>query len=73
MSPEPVENLELRAIEQRNVLHHTTAELKAKITATREQFDVSRNVRRHFLGVASAVTAIGLLAGYGIGGMFTRR
>lgn len=73
MAIEQVENLELRAVEQRNVLHHTTAELKAKISATRDQFDVSRNLRRHFVGIAGAVTAIGLLAGYGIGGMFTRR
>ncbi|HZQ96473.1 MAG TPA: hypothetical protein VFA67_15800 [Candidatus Sulfotelmatobacter sp.] len=73
MSPEPVENLELRAIHQRQRLHQTTAELKGKITATRRQFDPSRNLHQHFLPVAIAVGAIGVLAGYGIGGMFTRR
>ena len=39
MSAEPVENLELRAVEQRNRLHQTTSELKGKISETREQLD----------------------------------
>jgi hypothetical protein len=73
MSTQPVENLELRAIEQRNHLHETTAELKRKIEATREKFDPSRNVRQHFLGVAVAAAAIGLISGYGLGGALTRR
>jgi hypothetical protein len=73
MSPQAVEDLELRAIEQRNRLHHTTAELKWKITATREQLDPAKNVREHFIAVAAGVSAVALLVGYGIAGMFTRR
>lgn len=73
MSTQPVENLELRAIEQRNHLHQTTVELKRKITATREQFDIRRNVRQHFLGASIAAAAIGLISGYGLGGVLTRR
>jgi hypothetical protein len=73
MSPQAVEDLELRAIEQRNRLHHTTAELKGKITATREQLDPAKNVREHFIAVAAGVSAVALLVGYGIAGMFTRR
>lgn len=72
MSPEPVENLELRAVEQRNRLHQTTSELKGKIAETREQLDPARNVREHFTAIALAAGAIALLAGYGIAGMFTR-
>jgi hypothetical protein len=67
MSAQPVENLQLRAIEQRNNLHQTTVELKRKISATREQFDIKRNVRDHFAGIAAVVTAVALLSGYGIG------
>lgn len=73
MSAEPVENLELRAVEQRNRLHQTTSELKEKIAETREQLDPMRNVREHFAGVAAAASALALLVGYGVAGMFTRR
>lgn len=73
MSPEAVEKLELRAIEQRSRLHETTAELKEKISETREQLDPAMNLRKHFFGLAGAVSAIALWAGYGIAGMFTRR
>lgn len=71
MSSQPVENLHLRAIEQRNQLHRTTSELKAKISETREQFDLSHNIRRHLAGAAAILAAIGLLSGYGVGGMLT--
>jgi hypothetical protein len=70
---QPVENLHLRAIEQRNQLHHTTAELKAKIVETRERFDVPRNLRRHFPAAAVIAAAVGLLSGFGFGGMLARR
>ena len=73
MSAEPVENLELRAVEQRNRLHQTTSELKGKIADTRAQLDPAKNVREHFAGVAAATGALALLVGYGIAGMFTRR
>jgi hypothetical protein len=73
MSPEPVENLELRAIEQRNRLHQTTSELKGKISATREQLDPGRNLREHFLAAATGVAAVAALAGFAVAGMFTRR
>jgi hypothetical protein len=73
MSDQPVQDLELRAVEQRNRLHHTTSELKGKITATREQLDPAKNVREHFAGVAAGVSALALLVGYGVAGMFTRR
>ena len=73
MSPEPVENLELRAVEQRNRLHDATSELKGKIAETRQRLDPRRNVREHFIAVAAGVTAVALLAGYAVAGMFTRR
>jgi hypothetical protein len=73
MSTQPLEDLHLRAIEQRKELHQTTAELKAKINATRQQFDVPRQLRQHFAPVALALAAIGLLSGFRVGGMLTRR
>lgn len=73
MSPEPVDNLELRAVEQRNRLHRTTTQLKGKIAATREQLNPSRNVRQHFVGIAVIASAVAVAAGYAVAGMFTRR
>ncbi|HET9308390.1 MAG TPA: hypothetical protein VFO46_20400 [Candidatus Sulfotelmatobacter sp.] len=73
MSTKPVENLELRAIEQRNEIHQTTAELKEKIAAARQRYDVSANLRQRFTTIAIVVSCLGLIAGYGVGGVFSRR
>lgn len=73
MSPEPVENLELRAVEERQRLHQTTIELKGKLAETREQLDPATNVRKHFAIVAGALGAVALILGYGVAGMFSRR
>jgi len=67
----PVERLELRAMEQRARLHKTADELKTKITATRERFDIARNAREHLMGASLAVSLLGFLTGYGLAGMFT--
>jgi hypothetical protein len=71
--PQPIEGLHLRAIEQRNQLHQTTAELKAKITETRERFDIERNLRRHLPKAAFSAAAVGLIFGYSLGRVLTRR
>lgn len=70
MNSLPLGNLEQRAIEQRSQLHQATAELKAKIV---ERFDVSRNLRKHVATAAVVVAAIGIVAGYGFGGLLPRR
>ena len=67
----PVERLELRAMEQRARLHKTADELKIKIAATRERFDISRSAREHLMGASLAVSLLGFLTGYGLAGMFT--
>ena len=76
MNTQPVENLELRAMEQRNQLHRTSMELRseveAKIAATRDKLDIPRNARRHMLGASIVLGLVGLLSGYGFAGMFTR-
>jgi hypothetical protein len=68
-----VDNLELRAYEQRNHLHDTAAELKTKLRAAREKLDLANQARQRFVPVLLGVAAAGLLAGYGVTGMFTER
>jgi len=73
MSEEPVEKLELRALEERNRLHETAGELKEKMLETRERLDISRQAREHFPGSAVGACVLGLLLGYGLAGVFTDR
>jgi hypothetical protein len=73
MSVQPVDDLALKAIEQRHQLHERAEELKGKIQVTRERLDIKRNAREKFGGAAAVVAAVGLLAGFATGGMFTRR
>ena len=73
MSTSRVDNLELRALEERNRLHRTAQELKAKVATTRDQLDLRRNVRQHLLGVSVIVSLVAFLSGYGLGGMLTDR
>ncbi len=73
MSTQPVEDLQLRALEQRNQIHQTVLELKHKVSETRERLDVKRNVREHFVGVSVAAASISLVLGYAVTHMFTKR
>jgi hypothetical protein len=60
MSTNPqVQNLEIRAMEQRNQLHETVSELKQKVSEVREKFDIKRNVRRH--AMLTALIGAGLI------------
>jgi len=54
-----VQNLELRALEQRNQLHHSVNELKQKVYDVREKLDIKKNVRRHIM--ATSVISSGVL------------
>jgi hypothetical protein len=73
MSIQPVDDLALKAIEQRHQLHERAEELKEKIQVTREKLDIKRNARERFTGAAVVAAAVGLLSGFASGGMFTRR
>ena len=68
----PIDSLELRALEQRNQVHHTIDELKGKVAETRAKLDVPSNVRQHFVPAALIVSAVAFAGGYGIAGIFTR-
>jgi hypothetical protein len=71
MSTLTVENLELLALEQRNRLHKTAAELRTKVAATREKLDMSKNAREHLLGASVILALLGFSSGYGLAGIFT--
>ena len=73
MTSEPVDNLESRATEQRQHLHERATELKAKLEVTRENLSLTNQSRQHFGPAALIVSAVGLLAGYALTGMFTSR
>lgn len=63
MSTQPVENLELQAVEQRRQIHATAEELKGKISEAKEKLDVMRNLWDHLFPVAVAVGVASLLIG----------
>ena len=72
MTAEPVDRLELRALEQRDQLHERATELKSKISATRERLDVNRNLREHFGVAAGIVAGVAFVAGYALAGTIVR-
>ena len=67
-APLPVDVLEQRAAEQRQRLHNSVTELRGTV---RQRLDVRRNARENFWPVASVVSLIALLLGYGMTGFFT--
>jgi chorismate mutase len=67
-----VERLQLQALEERNHLHQSVAELKAQVAEVRHDLDPATNVRKHFAAAAIAASGICFLFGYGFGGLFTR-
>jgi hypothetical protein len=72
MSANPVDRLEIRALQQRNDVHETIGELKDKVVEVRAKLDPEKNAREHLLAASLIVSSIGFVAGYGFGGLFTR-
>lgn len=72
MNALPLENLELRALEERNHLYDRATELKGKINETRDKLDPRTIAREHFLGMSIVTGAVSLLLGYAAAGLFTR-
>ena len=66
----PVDVLEERAADQRRQLHNSVVELKSSL---RESLDIRRNAREYLLPATGAAAFLGLVFGYGITGIFTRR
>ena len=73
MSAVSSDNLELRALMQRERIHRTALELMGKVDEAKEQLSLEHNVRQHF-GMASLIAgAFTFLAGYAIASALTRR
>ena len=65
MSTNPqVQNLELRAMEQRNQLHQSVTELKQKVSDVRDKLDIKKKVVRHV--PATSLIAAGVLVVFSI-------
>jgi hypothetical protein len=73
MSTNPVDRLEIRALQQRYDVHETIGEFKDKVVEVRSKLDPNTNAREHLLAASLIVSSIGFLAGYGFAGMFTRK
>jgi hypothetical protein len=77
----PPEVLEQRAAKQRRRLHNTVGKLRSSITdlklsveeSVRERLDPNRVARQHLRPLASAASFFGLILGYGVAGIFSRR
>ena len=73
MSSVPMEVLEQRAAETRLRLRQTAADLRVKLAHTRAEMDVELQARRHFTAFSLAASALALLTGYALTGMFVSR
>jgi hypothetical protein len=71
MTAVSAETRELRALEQRNRIHKTAAELRAKVAVTRKKLDISTNAQEHFVGASIFAVLVGLASGYSAAGLFT--
>lgn len=65
----PTDILELKAADQRRRLHDSVAELRSTV---RERLDAKRVAREYVVPASVGAAVIGLVFGYGMGGMFAR-
>ena len=71
--PSSPENLEQRAIQQRERIHRTALELISKVDHARHQLSLEHHVREHF-GLASLIgCSLSVVAGFWFGSVFARR
>jgi hypothetical protein len=70
----PTATLEQHATEQRRDLHRTVTELRDQVRYTvHEKLDIRRYASEYAWPAAGAAAFIGLLFGFGTGGIFKRR
>ena len=69
-NPLPTDVLEIRAADQRRQLHNSVTELRSTLKQT---LDVRRKAREYLPHAAGAVGFLGLVMGYGLTGIFTKR
>jgi len=69
MSYEPTPELELKAAEERKLLHSSVVELKSIV---REKTDVHRLATQYAVPASALAALMAMVVGYGFTGMFTR-
>jgi ElaB/YqjD/DUF883 family membrane-anchored ribosome-binding protein len=70
----PAEVLEQRAAEQRRRLHNSVSELRSSVAETvKETLDAKKYLREYAGPATATAAAVGLLMGYAVAGVFTRR
>jgi hypothetical protein len=65
----PFEILEERAAQQRRQLHNSVNALR---DALRDRLDLKKNAREYLLPASGGAALVGLVLGWGIGGIFAR-
>jgi ElaB/YqjD/DUF883 family membrane-anchored ribosome-binding protein len=65
----PSSLLELRAAEQRRRLHNAVADLRDTVA---DRMNVKKLARSYVWQATGVAALVGLILGYGMGGMFTR-
>jgi hypothetical protein len=73
MSTSPVDDLQLKALDERADLHRTVYELREQLGAIRDKFRFTKQAREHMAVACGLATVLGLLGGYAFGGVFVRR
>ena len=69
MTYEPLPELELKAADERKLLHDTVHELKSIV---RQKTDPHRLASRYALPASGVAALVALVVGYGFAGIFTR-
>ncbi len=73
-NPLPTDVLEVRAADQRRQLHNSVGELRSTLRNNiRATLDVRRQARQYLPQAAGAAALLGLMMGFGITGIFTRK
>jgi hypothetical protein len=70
MNDPDVDQLELRALEERNQIHESVQQLRSEVTQVRRVLDPQRNARKYFLPASLIVSGIAFVCGYGFAGRF---
>jgi hypothetical protein len=72
MSTSPIDNLQLKALEQRAELHQSASELREQLSAARNRLRISKQAREHLAVACGLASLVALFAGFGIAGVFVR-
>jgi hypothetical protein len=71
MSTQPLETLQLRALEQRSQLHRSASDLRERVNRTKDQLSLPKQARKHLVAISTIAILAGFVMGYGVAGIFT--